>query len=254
MTCFRECFGFVAGAKDDRYAVLSFKNMSSFWRTGAEFMAIRELRGLFAASLFAVAVVTGGPAAAEPAGPGELAVGPSEPITVKVLTVNGSGCPDGTATVTPLAGNTGFSIAYSDYVASVSGSATPTDFRKNCQISLVIQAPQGFSYAIAKADYSGTARLAEGATGLERANYYFQGSAADSWSDHQFTGPLYGGWQVSDTAAELLYSPCGTARVLNVNTELRVDDGASSTTSSLRMTSSSGDITTVYHFSWKQCS
>ena len=170
MTCFRECFGFIAGAKDDRYAVLSFKNMSSFWRTGAEFMAIRELRGLFAASLFAVAVVTGGPAAADPAGPGELAVGPSEPITVKVLTVNGSGCPDGTATVTPLAGNTGFSIAYSDYVASVSGSATPTDFRKNCQISLLIQVPQGFSYAIAKADYSGTARLAEGATGLERAN------------------------------------------------------------------------------------
>jgi len=216
-------------------------------------MAIRMLRGILATSLCAVAVVTGGSATAVPAGATRTTAGPSAPITTDVLSVNGSGCPEGTATVTPLADNTGFSVTYRDYVASANGSAAATDFRKNCQLGLLIQVPSGFSFAIARADYSGTARLAAGATGVERADYYFQGSSTDTWTEHQFNGPLYGNWQATDTAAALIYSPCGAARVLNVNTELRVDEGTTSATSSLRMTSSSGDITTVYHFSWKQC-
>jgi hypothetical protein len=246
-------------------------------------------RGLLAAAVLLTAMATGGPAvAADPAvavdpaavdpaavdpaavDPAAVdlagsamagsevaaseAVVPGDPITVDVMTVNGSGCPAGTASATPLADNTGFTVAYTSYVASANGSAAPTDFRKNCQLALLVHVPQGFTFAIAQADYAGTARLAEGATGRQRANYYFQGSSADAWSDHEFAGPLVGSWRVSDTAAALVYAPCATDRVLNVNTELLVENGTSSAASSLRMTSTSGGINSVYHFSWKQCS
>jgi len=218
---------------------------------------VRGRRGILAASVLAIAVLTGGgsASAALPSDGDEVAIVPSEPITVEVVTVNGSGCPAGTAFVRPLADNTGFSVRYSSYVASVGGSAEPIDFRKNCQLSLLVHVPQGFTYAIARADYTGTARLVSGGSALQRANYYFQGSSADNISDHEFSGPLYNRWTASDTAeaATLVYSSCGADQILNVNTELRVDNGPSSAASSIRMTAASGGVNTIYNFSWKKC-
>ncbi|MBZ4324335.1 DUF4360 domain-containing protein, partial [Streptomyces huiliensis] len=45
-------------------------------------------------------------------------------------------------------------------------------------------------------------------------------------------------------------------RYFNINTELRVDAGTSDTaktTSFLMMDSTDGNISTLYHFAWKQC-
>lgn len=214
-------------------------------------------RAMLVASALALAVPAAGPAGAErTADP--AAAAPSGNVTVDVLTVNGSGCPAGTARVTPAPDNTGFRVAYSRYAAEVGPGADPTELRKNCQLSLLVRVPQGFTYAIARADYSGIAHLAGGATGLQRANYYFQGSSDDNFSDHWFRGPLDGRWHTTDVtaAAELVYAPCGAERILNVNTELRVDAGTSDagrTASSLAMTSTNGSVNTVYHFGWKQC-
>ena len=224
-------------------------------------MATQMIRGALAASVLAATVLGCGPAAqavpqASDGATARVAVGPSDPITVDVVTVNGSGCPAGTAVVRPLADNTGFTIGYTSYVATAGGAVAPTDFRKNCQLSLLVHVPQGFTYAIARADYAGTARLAGGASGLQRANYYFQGSSVDTYSDHELSGPLYGRWSATDSTAvaDLVYAPCGVDRILNVNTELRVDAGTSTLTSSLRMSSTSGSVNTVYHFSWQECS
>jgi hypothetical protein len=215
---------------------------------------IRGRRGLLTMSALAVAILTVVPVSvAMTSAADTIADVPGDPITVDVVSINGSGCPAGSAAVRPLADNTGFSVAYSSYAAQANGAAAPTEFRENCQLALNVHVPQGFSFAVAQAEYSGTAQLAPGTTGLERANYYFQGSSDNNYSDHRFTGPLYGRWKVSDTAAALIYSPCASDQILNVNTELRVDDGVSTSASSLRMTASSGDVNTIYHFSWRRC-
>jgi hypothetical protein len=217
---------------------------------------MRSRNGIAAISIAAMAVVGGGSSSvAAPGDAGTAVDAPGGAVTVDVVTVNGSGCPAGTASVKPLADNTGFTVSYSEFAASANGGSEPTDFRKNCQIALQVNVPQGFTYAIAQADYYGYARLAKGTTGLERSNYYFQGSSEDNYVDHEFTGPLYGRWHVTDsvTEAALVYAPCGTSRILNVNSELRVLDGTSTAASSLTMTKSSGDVNTLYHFSWKQC-
>jgi len=183
---------------------------------------------------------------------------PSQAITVQVVTVNGSGCPHGTAAVAPAWDNTAFTVTYSDYLAQVGVGASPIEFRKNCQLSLRITVPQGFTYAVSQADYRGFASLAAGAMGLEKANYYFQGTSPTTSISHSFGGPMIDDWQVSDSTdvAALVYAPCGEARNLNVNTELRVFAGSSDptkTTSFMAMDSVDGSVATVYHLAWKEC-
>ena len=183
---------------------------------------------------------------------------PDDRITVTVVTVNGSGCPAGTAAVAPAADNTAFTVTYSDFLAQVGIGALPTDFRKNCQLNLRVNVPQGFTYGIAQADYRGFAHLERGASGTERANYYFQGMSPTAYKSHTYNGPFSDDWQATDTTevAAIVYSPCGERRNFNINTELRVNAGTSDptkTTSFMAMDSTDGTIETTYHFAWKPC-
>ena len=203
-----------------------------------------------AATGLALSMITSGVSA--PASPP-----PSGQITVDVVTVNGSGCPAGTATVAVARDNSAFTVTYSDYLAQVGPQSSPVDVRKNCQLALRVHVPQGFTYAIAEADYRGFAHLEPGATGQEKANYYFQGMPQTASVSHQFTTPLDDDWQETDATdiASLVYKPCGEERNFNINTELRVGLGTSDPqkTSFVAMFSTDGGIATTYHFAWKTC-
>jgi hypothetical protein len=180
---------------------------------------------------------------------------PPDQIVLDVVSVNGSGCPQGTADVRMLSDNTGFRVTYRDFIARAGGGAAATEFRKNCQISLLVHVPQGFTFAIAEADYRGRARLESGASALQRTNYYFQGSADNNYEDHTFAGPLSANWATTDRAPVLVYAPCSEFRGLNLNTELRVDEGAvnANKTSTMSMRASDGNVDTLFHFQWKKC-
>lgn len=178
---------------------------------------------------------------------------PEGNITVEVVAANGSGCAPGTATVIANADKTGFRVRYHDFVAQAGGGAAATERRKNCQVGVVVTYPAGWTFAIAEANYRGRARLSTGASGLQRTSYYWQGSAATSRTEETFDGPYYGYWATEDVAPVLVYVPCEEKRVLNINTELRVDAGTSATTSSMSMTSSDGDVDTLFNFSWVRC-
>lgn len=183
---------------------------------------------------------------------------PQDRIVIDVVTVNGSGCPAGTAAVAVSPDNTAFTVTYSQYTAQVGVGATALDWRKNCQLNIVVHVPQGFTYAISKVDYRGFASLMAGATAIQRANYYFQGQSQTAFVSHPFTGPLGDDWQTSDEVpiAAMVWSPCGALRNLNINTELRVQAGTSNpatTTSFISMDSTDGAINTVYHFQWAFC-
>ncbi|GIM96962.1 DUF4360 domain-containing protein [Paractinoplanes toevensis] len=180
---------------------------------------------------------------------------PSGQVTLDVQTVNGSGCPAGTASAAMQSDNTAFKISYSQYLAEDGGSTDPTDFRKNCQVNVLVHIPQGFTFAIARADYWGKMHLESGATALERANYYFQGSSDNNYVDHPFTGPYDGSWRATDITetADLVWAPCGVTRSLNINTELRVYAGTSTRRSYISMRASDGEVYTLVQFQWKQC-
>lgn len=182
---------------------------------------------------------------------------PTEKISIDVVTVNGSGCPVGTAAVAVSPDNTAFTVTYSDFLAQVGVGAAPTDFRKNCQMALQVHVPAGFTYAIVKADYRGYGYLAAGASATQRSVYYFQGMTGNAFNTHNFSGPMDSYWQTTDQTdvASLVWHPCGATRYININTELRVNRGTSAadTTSFMAMDSTDASINTKYHFAWQRC-
>ncbi|MGI5506662.1 DUF4360 domain-containing protein [Lentzea sp. CA-135723] len=203
-----------------------------------------------AAALLASAIII------PPGAPNETP--PPDHITIDIVTVNGSGCPAGTAAVAVSEDNKAFTVTYSDYLAQVGVGARPTDFRKNCQLNLRVNVPQGFTYGIAQADYRGFAHLERGAYAIQKANYYFQGMSQNDSAQHRYNGPHSDDWQATDETevAAIVYSPCGEKRNFNINTELRVYPGTSNTattTSFVSMDSTDGAIDTTYQFSWKTC-
>ncbi|MEV7416636.1 DUF4360 domain-containing protein [Streptomyces sp. NPDC089919] len=199
------------------------------------------------------------PAAGAAPAPRPLAVpAPTAAVTVDLVQVNGSGCRPGSTSASVAQDNTAFTVTYSEYLAQAGKGAKPTDFRKNCQLGLRVNVPQGYTYAIAKTDYRGFASLPQGASGTSQASYYFQGMSRTASHSHTFRGPLTDNWQATDvTAIEALeFAPCGAQRDFNINTELRADAGSSDArneTTFMAMDSTDGSLSTVYHFAWKQC-
>ncbi|WP_285750865.1 DUF4360 domain-containing protein [Lentzea sp. NBRC 105346] len=190
-----------------------------------------------------------------PTAPSSADVVPPGKIKVEVVTVNGSGCPAGTAAVAAADDNTAFTVTYSDYTAKAGSGSSPTDFRKNCQLSLRVFYPQGFTYGIAQADYRGFASLPRGGRGLQRANYYFMGTSPTAVSSHNINGPFGDDWQFTDKTdvASIVFAPCGETRNLNVNTELRAYSNGHNASSFVTMDSTDGGVSTKYHFAWKTC-
>ena len=182
---------------------------------------------------------------------------PPDKIVIDVATVNGSGCPQGTAAVAVSPDNTAFTVTYSQYLAQAGGNSDPTAFRRNCQLNLIVHVPQGFTYAIASADYRGFLSLQPGASATQKASYYFQGSPNTVPKTHPFSGTYNDDWQATDSTdwAQLVWAPCGVQRNFNINTEVRVNAGSSSPSkvSFMTMDSTDGDISTIYHMAWKEC-
>lgn len=212
-------------------------------------------RAITVALAVALALSLPGSAQAEATGSAadtEAAV-PDAAITVEVVAANGSGCPPGTLRATGNADRTGFRIRYTSFVAEAGGGVDVTDRRKNCQAAVLVTVPPGWTFAIATAEYRGRARLDAGATALHRTNYYWQGSSENNQVDHPLAGPLSGVWRAEDRDYALVYKPCGEERVLNINTEVRVDEGTSSRRNTISMSGSEGDVDTLFNFAWRRC-
>jgi hypothetical protein len=188
---------------------------------------------------------------------GMAGTAPPDHITIEVVTVNGSGCPAGTALVEPAPDNRTFMVDYSAFLAQTGAGSRPTDFRKNCQISLRVNHPEGVTYGITQTDFRGFTHLETGSTGNQLALYYFQGMSARTKSSHSFSGPFSDNWQTVDkpNAGDVVYSPCGKKRNLNINAELRVNAGNSNptTTSFMSMASTRGNLRAQYNLKWKPC-
>jgi len=179
-------------------------------------------------------------------------------ITISVQTINGSGCPAGSADVKTAPDRTSFSVRYKDYKAQDGGSAAATDARKNCQLNLLVTVPQGFSYAVSEIEYRGWARLGEGATAEQNALYYFTGNSSTAETHYSINGNdkgYNGPWSNTDTVETLIWAPCQTQTNLNINSDLRVraNDAAEDFTNEISMNRTDASVNTVFHFSWKRC-
>lgn len=184
---------------------------------------------------------------------------PAGSVFVESYSFAGSGCPAGSVAPTLSNDNKTLTLGFDQYVAEVLPNTSKTMDRKNCNVTVNLKYPQGYTYAVAKVDYRGYAYLDPRVTATQKATYYFAGMS----SQRSFTSNLGGRTSVDKNylftdnipMASMVWAPCGASRALNINSEIRVENRnnrsgqGTITTDSLDL-----DVNTEYSLSWNTCS
>ncbi|KAH7378163.1 hypothetical protein BKA64DRAFT_251647 [Cadophora sp. MPI-SDFR-AT-0126] len=166
------------------------------------------------------------------------------------ITYGGSGCPQGSMRFSVPINSTRYVMAFGGYAASIGDGAPIVDSRKNCQINLKLDYPVGYQYAVAGNTYSGYAKLDSGVTAVHKSIYYFSGYEQQSSTQMDFTGPYNAAYAVEDSVPdEMIWSPCGSTALLNINNQVRITRASNSTGSGTLYDSGLWDVSLV----WKTC-
>jgi hypothetical protein len=167
---------------------------------------------------------------------------------------NGTGCPAGTWTTSLAPDGQTFTTTFSAYEAEVHPSSAISI--KDCMLSIKLHSPQGLSYSVSSFYYSGYAYLERGVSGRQFASYYFQGNPAESAQLRtDLVGPYDDTFLFSDEVqiVDMVWSPCGLVRDLNVMTRLRVRNGSPRASGYMNVAAVDASIKLVFKLAWRTC-
>jgi len=195
--------------------------------------------------------------AAAPALP-DVSLGEAPPAgTVKINKVSygGTGCPQGTMSTQISDDRSVVTLIFDAYIASIGPGIAITENRKNCQLNVELLYPGGFQYSILSADYRGYASVQKGVTGTLKSTYYFSGQQAQSSTEYTFVGPANGDYTKHDEAdsTSVVWSPCGAAGLLNINSQVRLSSTNTSATGILTTDSTDLKFKQVVYVAWQKC-
>lgn len=140
---------------------------------------------------------------------------------------NGTGCPAGTWATSISPDGKRFRVTFSAFEAVVSKHMSLAI--KDCQLGIKLKSPSGFSYAVTDFSFQGYAYLEKGQSARQIARYYFQGAPVQSEEARaELVGPYDDTYVFRDTVrtTDIVWSPCGVERDLNVRMTLRLNNGA----------------------------
>ena len=102
-------------------------------------------------------------------------------------------------------------LLFSDYVAEVGPGVSRRESRKNCQVTVDLDFPMGWQYAVMSFDYRGFASLDRGIEAEQGVSYYFQGQGYTGRSRSRIRGEFDDDWQFRDRIGldTYVWSPCG---------------------------------------------
>jgi len=184
------------------------------------------------------------------------AVGPNPTeVYINSISYGGTGCPQGTVGSFISADKQTFTLIFDAYVASIGPGIPVVQNRLNCQLNIDLQYPGGFQYSILGTQFRGYAGLDAGITGLQQATYYFSGSSQQVSSSTTFKGPISDDYEIADTIpfTSTIFSPCGAALPLNVNSQVRLTSTNSKNSGILTHDSIDGTIKFQVGVQWQKC-
>lgn len=175
-------------------------------------------------------------------------------VRINAIAFAGSGCPAGTVSPNLSADAKAFTLLFDSYVAEAGPGMPLSLARKNCQITVDLRFPQGWSYSVFTVDYRGYAKLESGTYGQQVSNYYFQGQSKTGSFRSTFYGPAERDYQIRDTLPldAVVWSPCGANRALNMNTQVRVS-ASSGRRALMTVDSIDGELKHIYGIRWRRC-
>jgi len=190
---------------------------------------------------------------------GPIVTPPPGTISVKIVTVNGSGCPKDSAAIALNDDRDAFTVSYDRYTASRGPGIADVETRKNCNINVKVTVPPGFTYAVAGLDARGFASLPAGVKGRAGNRFWFQGDPNTFSANHDFGSPtedFLDEWQTSDRAAvaSLVFGPCNAQRNLNIDTSITLM-GSKTVSSFMSTDAHDGSIVTKFNLPlvWQHC-
>ena len=220
------------------------KNSVLFMEKDAMKATINFFSNLSSALLFAVLATS-----AQADSPGN--------VRVRGLTYAGSGCPAGTVSTNISPDALAFTVMFDAYAAEVGPGVPYGQKRKNCQLGVDLDVPNGWTYSILTVDTRGYVSLEPGVRALQRSSYYFQGQGQTAGLNTVMIGPTDRNYQVRDLfpVNSVVWAPCGASRALNLSTEVRVENTQNPYAHGLATIDSlDGQFRLIYGVQWRRCS
>ena len=155
---------------------------------------------------------------------GTLAAEARELTGIRSIVYAGTGCPQGTLSAQITGSRDGLDFVIDGMSAEAGTGISLREGRKNCQVMIDLQVPSGWTYAVKRAEFKGWYDMERGTQGYHRLATYFQGQADTGTTQLNFNGTNWGYYDLIKTvpASELVWSPCGLQRALNINTSVSV--------------------------------
>lgn len=165
----------------------------------------------------------------------------------------GTGCPAGTASVALSPDNTALSILFDQYVVEAGGDKSFD--RKNCNIAIPVNVPQGYSVSVIAIDYRGFVGIPAGGRAQLNVDYFLAGNGRGVRTTKHFTGPLSSDYLKSDSLGlqAVVWSGCGASTILRANTTMLVQSNSRRQTAMGTVDSADVQAGLVYHLQWRSC-
>lgn len=179
-------------------------------------------------------------------------------VFIKNIRYNGTGCPAYSVSKNLSRDAKAFTLTFSDYIAEVGPGVSRREARKNCQVTVDLDFPMGWQYAVMSFDYRGFASLDRGVVAEQGVSYYFQGQGYTGRSSSRLRGEFDDDWQFRDRIGldTYVWSPCGEKRALNINSYIKVKNRNRRNKRAegiIGTDSMDGQITQQYGLTWRRC-
>ncbi len=166
----------------------------------------------------------------------------------------GTGCPDGTVSVTLSPDQKSLSLLFDQYQVAVGGETGKNFDRKSCNIAIPVHVPQGLSVSILKIDFRGFNHLPQSATSQFNVEYFFAGTRGPTFQ-RKFRGPLDEDYLINNelAAKAVVWSGCGADVNLRTNSSMKVQT-VSNREAMASIDSEDVSAAIVYQLQWRSCS
>lgn len=166
---------------------------------------------------------------------------------------SGNGCPLGSADVSLLAGAKRIDITFDKFSVEADNALGRVVAKKECDVTIKIKIPHGFSLAVEKVRYNGISRLPFGSNAHFVGAHYFNHEQVAA-VNKRYYGQTSSAFDISSRVSHqaLFWSPCGEDAEIFSRTNIAVSSVKSLFPASIQVDDLQPGLS--YYLLWRPCS